>query len=416
MLNPHQRHDFKWQVTRQLEAVFRRLPDDEVAAGVLSSVTSGDLLDIKVAADLLSRVARSDVDPLCITDDDLKARVRAYLKDSVDLVLRQDDFTGEEKAHLASSIAQVGQPEDMTDLVTLVRADIERVRRGRAARAAGDRGPLGNGAVMSYAGWHVSAVLHLDPVGAEQVLIDMLSESKYRSYAAAAMARDFVPKSDGSFHRKFRYDLMWAAREGPTPVLRDVSRRTRFVAAINAEMERLRELDQDGNLTSDLKKLASALAAIDGRGSAATVLDVISMRSRWDEYTCLDAAERLLMAGVVLPAITAFALVDSILERTGKWMDDSDRFLLCRVLALCAFVDDPAAGISKIRDVLGKQQLWRHQLRDLVIALGESRSDAPSTFCAISLPMRGRSSNARRISSTPLPCSIRHAHSNCSWD
>ena len=222
---PGQRHEFEWQVMRQLEAVFRRLPDDVAAVGVLSSVTRGDPLDIKVAADLLSRVARPDLEPLRIADDDLKARLRAYLKSSVNLVLRQDDFNGEEKANLASSIAQVGKPEDMADLVTLIHADIERMRRGRAARAAGDRGPLGNGGSMSYAGWHIVAVMHLDPAGAEQVLIDLLPKPEYSSDAAAAMARDFVPKPERSFDRKFRYDLMWAAREGRTPPPRDDQRR-----------------------------------------------------------------------------------------------------------------------------------------------------------------------------------------------
>ena len=372
---PGQQHKFEWQVKRQLEAVFRALPDDVAVAGVLSSVTSGDPLDIKVAADLLSRVARSDVEPLRIAADELKARLRAYLKGSVSLVLRQDDFNGNEKADLASSIAQVGRPEDMADLVTLIRADIERVRRGRAARAAGDHGPLGNGAVMSYARWHIAAVMHLDPAGAEQVLIDLLPEPEYVSDAAAAMARDFVPKAEGSFHRKFRYDLMWAAREGRTPPPDDDQRRTRFVAALNAEIKRLREQNQDGKPAAGLKELARALATIDGRGSAAAVLDAIAMPDQWDECTCLDAAERLLMAGVVLPATTAFALVDSILARTQKWMQDSDRHLLCRVLALCPFVDDPSAGIAKMRDVLSKQQLPRYELRELITALGESRSD-----------------------------------------
>ena len=45
------------------------------------------------------RVARSNVEPLRIADDNLKACLRAYLKGSVDLVLRQDDFNGEEKAN-----------------------------------------------------------------------------------------------------------------------------------------------------------------------------------------------------------------------------------------------------------------------------------------------------------------------------
>ena len=204
---PGVRHEFEWQVMRQLEAVFRHLPDDVAAAGILSSITSGEPLDIKVAADLLSRVARSDVEPLRIADEDLKARLRTYLKSSVDVVLRQDDFNGEEKANLASAIVQVGKPEDMADMVTLIRADIERMRRGRAARAAGDHGPLGNGGSMSYADWHIAAVMHLDTAGAEQVLIDLLPEPEYLSDVAAAMARDFVPKPERSFDRTFRYEI-----------------------------------------------------------------------------------------------------------------------------------------------------------------------------------------------------------------
>lgn len=231
---PGVHHEFEWQVMRQLEALFRHVPGDVAAAGILSSATSGDTLDIKVAADLLSKAARSDVEPLCIADDDLKARLRAYLKSSVGPVLCQDDFNGEEKANLASSIAQVGKPEDVADLVALIRADIDRVRRGRAARAAGNSGPLANGGSMSYAGWHIAAVMYLDPADAEQVLIDLLPEPEYLSDAAAAMARDLLSKPERSFDRTFRYDLMWAAREGRVPPPADDQRRTRFAAALNA--------------------------------------------------------------------------------------------------------------------------------------------------------------------------------------
>ena len=373
---PGQRNEYEWQVIRQLEALFCSLPDDVTAEGVISSITAGDPLDIKVAAGLLNKVARSDLEPLCVADGDLKARLRAYLKGSVDLVLRQDDFNGKEKADLAWSIAQVGEPEDMADLVTLIRADIQRMRRGRAARAAGDRGPLGNGGNMSHAHWQIAAVVHLDPSGAEQVLIDLLPEPEYLTAAAAALARDFMPKSEHSFDTMFRYDLMWAAREGRTPPPGNNQRRTRFVAALKAEIERLREQNDDRKSAATLKEIATALAAIDGRGSAAAVFDVIAMPGQWDLYACLAAAERLLMAGVILPRTTAFALVDSILERTEKWMQDSDRLLLRRILALCPFVDDPAAGISKMRDVLQKRRLGAHELREIITALGESRSDA----------------------------------------
>ena len=229
---------------------------------------------------------------------------------------------------------------------------------------------------MSYAGWHTASVMHLDPAGAEQVLIDLLSEPEYLSDAAAALARDFVPTRERSLHRKFRRDLMWATREGRVTPPSDDQRRQRIAAALNAEIKRLREQTQDGKPAAGLKELAKALAAIDGRGSASAVLDVIAMPGQWDQCTRLDAAERLSMAGVVLPATTAFALVDSILERIEKLMEDSDKYLLRRVLALCPFVDDPAAGIAKMRDVLGKRRLYGYELRELVTALGESRSDA----------------------------------------
>ena len=372
---PGQRHEFEWQLMRQLDTLFRSLPDDVVADGVLSSVVKGDPLDVKIAADLLSRVARPNLEPLRIADHDLNERLRAYLKCSVSLVLSQDDFNGGEKAYLASSIAQVGKPEDMADLVTLIRADIERVRRGRAARASGDRGPLGSGASVSYAGWHINAVMHLDPA-AEQVLIDLLTEPEYRSDSAAAMARDFVPMSERSFDRKLRYDLMWAAREGWTPSAGEDLRRERFAIALNAEIKRLRAQKRDGEPAAGLKDLANALAAIDGRGSAAAVLDIIAMPGQWDQHTCLDAAERLLMASVVLPATTVFALVDSIVERAEKWGQESDRYLLHRVLALCPFVDDPAVGVAKMRNVLGKRRFSRYGLHEVVTALGQSRSDA----------------------------------------
>ena len=70
------------------------------------------------------------------------------------------------------------------------------------------------------------------------------------------------------------------------------------------------------------------------------------------------------------------ALVESVLELTDKGMQDSDRYLLRRVLALCPFSDDPGTGIAVMRDVLARRRLGGYERRDLVVALGESRSDA----------------------------------------
>ena len=376
---PDQPHQLERQVMRQLGALFRCLPDDVAVAGIISSVTD-DASDSSIAARLLSRVGTAGEEELGVTDRDLKARLRAYLKGSVDVVLRQDDFAGEEKVHLASAIAQVGEREDMSDLVTLIRADIERVRSGRAARMAGERGPRADGAGASYADSHIAAVMRLDPVAAEQVPVNLLSEPEYRRAAAAVMARDFLPKPERSLQTTFRYDLMWAARGDRTSPPGDDQRRTRFAAALRSEITRLGEQSEDPRSATDLKRLARALAAVDGRGSAALVLEVIAMPGERDEYIRLEAAERLLMAGVVVPATTVFALADSFLERTDQWMGDSDRYLLRRILALCPLTDDPAAGIAKVRDVIGSRRLSGYELREVVAALGESRSDAATSL------------------------------------
>ena len=370
------RTKFEWKVGRQLETMFCLLPGNLVAAGVLSSATIGDPLDIKVVANLLSRVAKPDLEPLHVADDELRARLRGYLKDSVGLVLLEDDFNGREKADMASALSQVGRPQDMADLVTLIHADIERMQRGRAARAAGDGGPLANGACVTYAGWHVAAVTQLDPAGAEPVLIDLLSEPEYRCNAARAMARDFVPKHDGSSRGTLRYDVMWAAREAPAPPPDGAERRGRFVAALHAEITRLREQSHDGAPARGVNELARALAALDGRDAAETVLDVIAKCNRSAHSVCVDAAEHLLTAGVVLPADTTFALLDSIAAQTGQSMNEPEKYLLRRCLALCPFVDNPAAGVAKVREVLRNLRLWGYELRQLVVALGESRSEA----------------------------------------
>ena len=60
-LEPSEHHEYEWQVMRQLGMVFRGLPDDIVAEGILMSVTEGDALDMKVTADLLSKVGRPEL-------------------------------------------------------------------------------------------------------------------------------------------------------------------------------------------------------------------------------------------------------------------------------------------------------------------------------------------------------------------
>jgi len=370
---PVQQHKFEQKAKNQLVALFRRLPDDVAVAGILLSVTRGDCLDIKIATDLLSRVARSGVEPLQIANDNLKTQLRYYLKSSIDLVLLQDDFNGEQKANLISSLAQVGNHEDMADLMKLINADINRIRRGRAARDAGERGPISNGSIMSYADWNITAIMNLDSDSARQVIIDLLPEPEYLTAATTAMKRDFLSESGISSNWRSRFDMMWAIREGLITLPGDEKLRTKYATALISEIERLKEEDDSGKFTGRMKILAEALSAIDGLNSAGLVLDVIAMPSDQYQYVCLQATEFLLMSGVFLPSTTVFEMIDSFLVTKMQWMESSDKNFLSRLLALCPFIDNPDEGLAKIRDVLNKVRLRGYELQKLVIALGESR-------------------------------------------
>lgn len=379
-----QRHlrNHEAQLQRQLEELFRRLPGDIAATGILDAVAAGDLLDIMVTTNILSNVARPDAERLEISNRALRVRLRAFVKSGIELVLHEDDFNGEQKANLASSIAQVGEPEDMVDMARLIRADIERMRRGRAAWVARDRGPIANGGIMSYSQWNIAAAMDLDPSGATDLLIELLAEPEYVSDVTSAMARDYVNVPATLRGNILNYQQMWAAREGRLPPPPSNARRERFGAALKAEAARLIEKASAGEQAAGLLGVARALAIIGGHGAAAAALDILALNGHRDEYRRIEAAEFTLMAGVALPTRTALALVDSFFATRGGWLSDQDRYLLSRILVLLPFVDDPSAGIARMRGVLGASQLHGSDWREPVRALGNSRADAASDLLA----------------------------------
>ena len=378
---PDQQHDFEWAVERQIEALFQALPVDAAISGLLASLAHPhDAIDAQVTTRLLSRVARSDLEPITGLDPGLKTALRGYLKESIPVVLARDDFNGEQKADLASSIAQVGEPEDMADLVTLIRADIERMTRGHAARAAGARGPRGNGASMSYAPWHLSAAVHLDPEEAAGVLIDLLQEPHYTESVAEAMVRSVLVALKPLVDNTSRYRQIWDAREGRLPPSAKAEQRNQYAAALAEQIRQLLDEHKGTNQSGSaytLTRLASALAAVDGAGFATLVLEVILLPADGDDWQRIEAAARLLSSGVVLPTASAIALVNAVFERRQKYgLQDHDKGLIKCCLNLLPFVDDPPKGIQKLCEIVAIARFAPHECRDVVIALGESRSDA----------------------------------------
>jgi hypothetical protein len=375
---PDERHELEWQIERQLETLFRDIPLEVAVEGLLS-VVALELADIEVVCRLFSRVARNDAASIASLDTRLKGSLRTYLRNGLAVILSQEDYTGELKAHYASLIAQLGEPEDINNLVTLVRADVERVRRGQAARAAGDRGPWARRSNMGQAPWLIRAISDLNSPRTDDVLVELLQEPEYERWVAEEFARIAVPKKSELPFAKTDYSAIWSARDGHRGADPYRERRQRFAAVLREHTaRRLEEHKRDPKppLAYLLKELAKTLAALDPRESAALVLEVILLPGRGDGWQQAAALESLLFGGVVLASDPVLAMVDAVVANVQKYgPQDNERWLVNRFLHILPFVDAPIRGIQKIRDVIGLRWVRAYELRGVATALGHSRCD-----------------------------------------
>src|SRR6266850_642451 len=373
---PDQRHELEWRIERQLETLFRDIPLDVAVEGLLSAVAP-EPTNVDVVCRLFSRVARHDAESIANLDAGLKGSLRSYLKNGLAVVLRQDDYNGDLKANYASVIAQLGQPEDINDLMTLVRADVERVRRGRAARAAGNRDPLAMGGNMCQAPWLIRAIAELNSPQTDDVLIELLREPEYERWVAEEFPKIVLPTNTQMSFAKTDYSGIWPARDGHHGADPFQERRQRFATALREHIaQRLEEYRRDPKplLTYLLKEMAKALAALDPRGSAALVLEVLALPGNGDGWQQAAALESLLFGGAVLPTEQVLAMLDAAVARTQKYgPQDNERWLVNRFLRILPFVDAPARGIQKIREVVALPWVYAHELREIATALGNSR-------------------------------------------
>lgn len=383
---PDVKHELEWAVERQLEELFRSLPANVAVAG-LSARLSGRVepLDLMVITRLFGRVGRSESDLRSTLKSEFRQLLREYLQKGVPVMLREDDFNGEQKANLASALAQVGEPEDMPLLRELIEADIARRKRGQEARSRGDRGKLGNGGVMSYSNWHVRALLQLPPDTADRLLLEILKEPEYERDAAWGLVQLAVTSKVETgfgfglgFVKRTDYGKIWEARQGRLPWGFHEERRKRYAAAIR---ERIEAIVQESNEAGQprpydfrLKELTKALAVIDAGGSTDLILELLSSQDTWNGWPVVQALDTLLFNGIVLPTDETLKIFDTLLGHVRSHLWDNQQVgLLIHALCLLPFIENAGLGVAKIRDVVTELKLRTYQLRDVTAVLGHSR-------------------------------------------
>jgi hypothetical protein len=391
------------KLARQLEDLLREMPPNPVVNGVLHEIGGRtEAVQIEVIAKIFHLVGQDKVSLREGLSAEFREALRNYLNAAMRTVLALEDFSGQLKGYFATVLAQVGEPSDLAAIERLVEADIERVRTGRLARAADHRSKQGNGAVMSWTGWYVQAMIRLAFDAARDSLIRLLTVPDYEHDAAWGLFQ-LAQSERPSPHFRARawpmrnkdFSLIWKARTGEGESIFREPQRTELAAVLRQHIETLvaeRAAEpQPAALNGRLKHLAIVLAELDGRASAELVLEILSYpqieRSRprthrastqpfylYDAWPRIHGLEALLMQGVVLPSEKIWEIVEPIIEhvRAHRW-NSQESSLISHVVGIVLFTDEPSASIQRVRQLIEEKLLSMEGTRALAKALGQSR-------------------------------------------
>jgi hypothetical protein len=371
------RHQSDWNLRRLL----KHLPPAVTGAGVARALSDEvfDSVEYVAVIDVFMGTHATEANLRAELDRDDRQRLRDYLKHAIPWVLSQEDFSGTLKMDLAAAVGRISDPEDLPELLRLVQADLARVRDGRAAWRTGDRSSArAQGAMMRCANWHVGALITLDPDRADTALLELLWEPEYEDDVAVALVRLAVPerRQQAWMAPAVDYDAVWAARADSNIG----SRRRRYAAELTRRLEALlaesEGSTEPGVLNVRLKHLAVRLAALDAAGSAPQVLEVMARSSQSDEGLRIAALEALLLGGAALPVAAVLPVLEPVVDYLagrGRY-ENQARGLLQRCHCVLPFVDPAAAGIARVRQLLGAMPLYGYELGQVLTALGHSRS------------------------------------------
>lgn len=362
----------------------RTLSPSIVAAGVLSWLSREFTeAEYELVIDIFG--VGKDGGPESQDDFDAQAReqLRQYIKRGASYVFSMDDYSGARKAHLATALARVGIAEDLDLFRQLIRADINRMRIGRAARSRGEQGQRANDALMTWTSWYIPSAIGLASEQAVGLLLELLQEPEYEQDTAAGLlrlARVRAPdRAAPSLFPQRDYSKIWEAREGRRIVEFQEQRRARYAGAVRQKICVLLEAAKDSpnpdSLHRRARQLAVFLAALDARNSGDLVLEVMALPANWDEWGAVAALEALLFGGAKLKTAETLKVVNQVIEAISAngLHDQQHRYLLQRCLETLPFLDQPEKGIARVREILAATRLHGFELRDLFGALGKSR-------------------------------------------
>jgi hypothetical protein len=360
-----------WKCIDQLRGILRSISDVAVA-GIMPSLQGDfDSDKFRVVTDIFGSVNADAEELRSEMSETLRQSLRHYLKEGIAKLLGEDLFDDSNRSEAAISLGRIGDAEDLADLQRMIDADI--------------KPPRGSGSI-TYSNWYVRAVLWLDAPDTDATLIALLRQEKYQSDAARGLLQLAVPPNPEKplAGNTTNFEAIWTARAGVQPPGFDPTRAKRYAEAIKQRIAELKK-ENEANpqaFTGRIKDLAVLVAVLDGRDSADFVINTLALPGQWDAYARMRGIRALLMSGATLTLDCMLSVLDPAIEHmlSQGLYEDRNLWLLVDCLELLPFSDDPARAIARIEEVMTKYTYWPYQFRDLVTAMGHTRSDAAVPF------------------------------------
>ena len=307
----------KWNLFRQVEGLLRAISPAMLLDGISEKLEKEpDVVELDILTDTLPATSVSKPDVWSSISEDMRLKLRAYLKRAAKLGADPDGLRASTRAHLAQLLANVGEREDLKDIRRLIEADSVRFEKAQAARRRGDRSHDETG----YGFLYLEAVTVLDPAEADSVILELIRSQQYEhvlSQRLPLLARKNTGQT-GFGTNRMDFKKIWKSRAGEPDESFVEERRSRFAEAI---CEQINQIKTEREPATDkrrfdyrLKILGGALAALDGKRSAKLILDLMELPGNWDGWTRVGAIESLLGWGVRLSLEGALRILDPVLQ------------------------------------------------------------------------------------------------------
>lgn len=364
------------ELYHRLNDTARQVPIQNLATVILEHYKKPDLIDLKLILDLLGlyRLQISE-ETSFVLNEDIRSDLRNLLNEYFNVVLKENDYSGNLKADLACAFALFGKPKDLAIIKELISKDIERQRKGTDAWKKGVRsGPQINGWRMSYANWYIRSLLHFSSDEVEDYLIELLNEPEYETDAANGLVqllwkdvptdkrgfRNNVPLSIGSHIWRDEYI--------------DPAKRKKYAEAIVQRINHIRQQNEN----NCPKKLAAHLAKLNAPETIPLILEIIAVPKKFDAWNRVYTLETLIRNGHCLETPTVENIVNPAIEQATdlRISGKQEMYLLSQCLCILACSTDMTRAISTIDQILEKHKLW-YELRGFIETLGyRKNSDA----------------------------------------